>query len=216
MGAHFAAVRGRGPGTGLGVLFAALAVLALAPPALAQVSFSGPTNFPADQRPRSVAVGDFNADSDPDLAVANAFSNDVSVLLGGAGGGFSGPTNFPAGDTPHLGRGRRLQRRLRPRPGGRQRRLRQRLGAARRRGGSFGAPTNFPAGQRPISVAVGDFNADSDPDLAVANNGSGDVSVLLGGARRRASAARPTSPPAAPPARSRSATSTPTPTPTWR
>ncbi len=100
MGAHFAAVRGRGPRTGLGVLLAAVAVLALAPPALAQVSFSGPTNFPADQRPRSVAVGDFNADSDPDLAVANALSNDVSVLLGGAGGSFSGPTNLPAGTSP--------------------------------------------------------------------------------------------------------------------
>jgi len=41
IGADFAAVRGRGPRTGLGVLLAALAVLALAPPALAQVSFRG-------------------------------------------------------------------------------------------------------------------------------------------------------------------------------
>jgi hypothetical protein len=41
-------------------------------------------------------VGDFNADSDPDLAVASLFSNDVSVLLGQAGGGdFGAATSFP-------------------------------------------------------------------------------------------------------------------------
>ena len=44
-------------------------------------SFAGPTNFPAGRNPASVAVGDFNADSHPDPAVANAYSNDVSVLL---------------------------------------------------------------------------------------------------------------------------------------
>src|SRR6266542_437013 len=46
--------------------------------------------------PRSVAVGDFNGDTDPDLAVANDSSDNVSILLGGAGGSFSGPTNFAA------------------------------------------------------------------------------------------------------------------------
>ena len=40
---------------------------------------------------------DFNGDDDPDLAVANRFSSDVSVLLGGAAGGFTGPTDFAAG-----------------------------------------------------------------------------------------------------------------------
>src|SRR5205823_13039200 len=36
------------------------------------------------------------------------------------------------------------------------------------------------AGSRPESVAVGDINRDGVPDLAVANSGSSDVSVLLG------------------------------------
>ena len=35
------------------------------------VSFTGPTNFAAGDEPFSVAVDDFNADGDPDLAVAN-------------------------------------------------------------------------------------------------------------------------------------------------
>ena len=45
----------------------------------------------------SVAVGDFNRDADPDLAVANFNLGRVSVLRGSTGGSFSGPTNFAAG-----------------------------------------------------------------------------------------------------------------------
>ena len=117
----------------LALLSALGSVLLGASPALAShVSFSGPTNFAAGPGPISVAVGDFNGDSDPDLAVANRDSNSVSVLLGGAGGGFSSPTNFGVG-----------------------------------------------VGVAPFSVAVGDFNGDSDPDLAVANFNSDNVSVLL-------------------------------------
>src|SRR5438128_8278020 len=44
----------------------------------------------------------------------------------------------------------------------------------------FHAPVSFDAGSNPVSVAVGDFNRDGIADLAVANNGSNNVSVLLG------------------------------------
>jgi hypothetical protein len=44
----------------------------------------------------------------------------------------------------------------------------------------FGTRATFPAGTRPYSVAIGDLNNDGIPDLAVANNGSITVSVLLG------------------------------------
>src|SRR6266851_2174943 len=45
---------------------------------------------------------------------------------------------------------------------------------------SFIARRDFDAGRDPRSVAVGDFNGDGVQDLAVANFGSNDVSVLLG------------------------------------
>ena len=48
------------------------------------------------------------------------------------------------------------------------------------RSGSFQAAQNFGAGSFPQSVAVGDFNGDGKFDLAVANSGSNNVSVLLG------------------------------------
>ncbi|WP_276356640.1 FG-GAP-like repeat-containing protein [Cohnella caldifontis] len=42
-----------------------------------------------------------------------------------------------------------------------------------------GAPHD-PAGADPTSVAIGDFNGDGKADLAVANEGAGNVSILLG------------------------------------
>src|SRR5438874_83752 len=46
--------------------------------------------------------------------------------------------------------------------------------------GTFQTAANYGAGTHPFSVAVGDFNSDGRSDLAVANEGSGNVSVLLG------------------------------------
>jgi hypothetical protein len=45
---------------------------------------------------------------------------------------------------------------------------------------TFGAATNYTAGLNPMSVAVGDFNGDGVPDLVVANNGDGTISVFMG------------------------------------
>lgn len=44
--------------------------------------------------------------------------------------------------------------------------------------GGFGPPTEFKAGNNPIDVAAGDFNGDQRADLAVANAGSKNLSIL--------------------------------------
>ena len=46
--------------------------------------------------------------------------------------------------------------------------------------GTFRAARNFAVGIQPLCVAVGDFNGDGLPDLAVANSNSHNVAVLLG------------------------------------
>ena len=51
---------------------------------------------------------------------------------------------------------------------------------------------DFPVGTNPTSVAVGDFNGGA-PDLAVANEGTDDVSVLLGNGFGQFTAAAPVS-----------------------
>jgi uncharacterized repeat protein (TIGR01451 family) len=44
----------------------------------------------------------------------------------------------------------------------------------------FAPPKTYPVGTSPSAVVTGDFNGDGKPDLAVANSGSGNVSILLG------------------------------------
>ena len=46
--------------------------------------------------------------------------------------------------------------------------------------GTFAAEQRFAAGGRPQSVSIGDLDGDSVPDIAVANEDTDDVSVLLG------------------------------------
>jgi hypothetical protein len=89
--------------------------------------------FAVGMSPWGMAVGDFNGDGRPDLAIADFNGNSVTVLLGNGSGGF----------TPATG-------------------------------------SQFALGTYPISLVVGDFNGDGNQDLAVANAGTNNVTVLLG------------------------------------
>ena len=186
------------------ILAAVAALLAgvLPLPAASGFTFSGPTNYNipplvVDHGLQGVVTADFNGDADPDIAVIHEDPDKVSVLLGAAGGTFTGPTdyvlfehanplginigNFNGDSDPDLvvayeGNAAASP----PVPGG----AAVLLGST---GGTFTkpAPYTFAAGENPQDVAVGDFNGDSDPDLAVANDSvsirpNGTVSILLG------------------------------------
>ena len=43
----------------------------------------------------------------------------------------------------------------------------------------FSASTAYPVGTAPVAIVIADFNGDGKPDLAVANSGSSNVSILL-------------------------------------
>jgi hypothetical protein len=73
-------------------------------------TFQTAVNYGAGTGAYSVAVGDFNHDGKPDLAVANYGSNNVSVLLGKGDGTFQAAVNYGVGSGPYLGGGGGLQR----------------------------------------------------------------------------------------------------------
>jgi len=129
-------------------------------------------------------VGDFNGDGIPDLAAANNGGNTVTVLLGNGSGGFaaatgspfavgSGPVPVVVGDfngdgIPDLATANNGDNTVTVL-----------LGNA---SGGFTASTGSPfnVGSGPISMVVGDFNADGIQDLGVANLSDSTVTVLLG------------------------------------
>jgi hypothetical protein len=146
-------------------------------------TFTAASTSPATgSYPMSIAVGDFNGDGILDLAVANYDSNTVTILLGNGDGTFTPvaspatgthPDSIAVGDfngdgipdlavlngyyddtvTILLGNG----------------------------DGTFTPTSASPeSGPIPMSIAVGDFNGDGIPDLAVTNNGLDGVTILLG------------------------------------
>jgi VCBS repeat-containing protein len=174
------------------VVPALLAALLLAPSTRAQppVDFidDPPTYLTAGIFPASVAVGDFNGDHDPDLAVANQFSDDVSVLLGDAGGSFGDAASIPDGGFPpgsfpssvavgnFNGDGDPDLAVANANPFSPN--VSVLLGDGN---GGFTVATTIASGfHLPTSVAVGDFDQDGDLDLAVADKSAGVIVVLRG------------------------------------
>src|SRR5262249_52216340 len=105
-------------------------------PGAGTASFAPEQPFSVGDEPFGVAVGDFNGDGKPDLAITDYWpTGSVNVLL----------NQTPAGGSP----------------------------------ASFAAPRSFATGARPGAVAVGDFNGDGSPDLAVTNKLDATVSVLF-------------------------------------
>jgi hypothetical protein len=153
---------------------------------------------PAGAGPSSVAVGDLNGDGIPDLVVADALSNTVSVLLGNGDGTFQAPRQFAVGafQTPNpLGAEFKLPT------------FRRKVVLAdlthngkldivvtnydsgdvsvllNRGDGTFEPQRRFDATTAPFDVAVGDLTGNGIPDLVVASadlSGMSTVAVLLG------------------------------------
>jgi hypothetical protein len=160
-------------------------------PAAATASYAAASNFAAGDGPYSVTATDVNGDGRPDLAVANADSDNVSVLLnttapGATTASYAAASNFAAGDGPFSVTATDVNGDGRPdlavanffavsnnvsvllnttAPGATT--------------ASYAAASTFTVGSNPYSVTATDVNGDGRPDLAVANVGTSNVSVLL-------------------------------------
>ena len=128
--------------------------------------------------PYSVVVGDFNGDGLFDVATANNGTNNVTVYLTdgpltiyGLNGG-TAPTSIKVGDFNGDGNQDLVVSDANT----------NNISTLKGTGtGNFNAAVNFGlnGATTPNSVVVGDFNRDGREDLATANQGTGNVSILL-------------------------------------
>jgi Bacterial Ig-like domain (group 3)/FG-GAP-like repeat len=133
--------------------------------------------------PASITVGDFNRDGRLDVAVGGAAS--IDVLVGRGDGTFVDRATVPASTGTYS----LLQTDLRH--DGKEDLLwvdANLLWLAYGNGdGSFGVPQSFNVGPNPIALTVGDFNEDGAPDVAVSDNQSTTLALLLNGGGTRIS-----------------------------
>jgi hypothetical protein len=143
--------------------------------------FGAATYMAAADMPYALSLDDVDGDGRLDLAVASTRSNTIAILLGNGTGGFGVATHFAVGAGPtsvalgefnldgnlDLAVANYSGHSVSVLPG---------VGT-----GAFagGPATTFPAGRSPHSVAIGDFNGDGKPDLAVANETDDTVWILL-------------------------------------
>lgn len=139
-------------------------------------------------QPIAIVAADFNGDRRADVATVSENQNLVTVLLNNGAGGFGTSTNFAIGVNPTAiitadfnGDGRlelvtaNAATDSPTTTGVNAITIAQGLGD-----GSFGTQTTIGVGTDPRSLVSGDFNGDGRLDIATANYGSNNVSVLLG------------------------------------
>ena len=135
--------------------------------------------YSVGRTPLSLVTGDFNGDGLPDLAVANANSKNISVLLGLGTNLMTNPVHykviaFPSSITEaDLDGDGRLDLAVTHLKGSM---LSVLYGGGN---GTFLQPITFPVGNHPLAVAAGDFNTDGNNDLLTANYNANTLSLLI-------------------------------------
>lgn len=132
--------------------------------------------------PSSIAAGDFNQDAVPDLVVANQASNNLTILLGNGAGGFaSAGAPIAVGMLPQAVVVADFNQDGKADLAVANQNSNNVMIFSGNGNGSFAAAPHSPitVGTNPSYLAVGDFDSDAIPDLAVTNLGSNTVTVLL-------------------------------------
>jgi len=146
-------------------------------------NFGANANYTVGTEPVSIVSADFNKDGNADLATANYFTNNVSVLLGNGSGSFAAAANYSiagmtgpqsicifdfntdgnmdiavaAGTTNNVS-------------------VFVNSGSGFL---SFAGSIGLAASANPEGITSADFNGDGKPDLATANYGTNNLSVIL-------------------------------------
>jgi hypothetical protein len=137
-----------------------------------------------NSNPTSIALGDFNNDSQLDIVVANYGTGNIGMLLGYGNGTFETQRTYPIGSDSHpqyitigdLDNDNQLDVVI---VDSENDEIHILLGYGN---GTFALLTTYDAvsGSKPFAVAVVDFNKDNRSDIVVVNSGTNDVHILRG------------------------------------
>jgi Ca2+-binding RTX toxin-like protein len=161
--------------------------------------FRAPVVYSVGRYPNSIALGNLNGDGNLDIVVSNEEDRTATVLLGNGDGTFAVGSTVPLGNTPgqlalaDVNGDHRLDiisvntgeepsssptdfaAGVGSPPGGTSQ-IDVLLGNGN---GTFAAPATVSAGNEADALAIGDFNGDGKPDVAVASYSGNSVDVLL-------------------------------------
>jgi len=144
--------------------------------------FSEPFHFSADSLPYDITSADFNNDGKPDIALANAGADTLSVIINSGNGNFSPTLNYKVGFNPWRVIALDLNSdgnidlvTVNSTSGSNLCDITVLLGNG---AGGFPSVTNYSVGPTPVAIAPGDFNHDGKIDLAV--SGVMDTHFLYG------------------------------------
>ena len=142
-------------------------------------TFAPGSVYPVGENPWSLFAGDLDGDGDPDLASANAASDNLSVLLNQGDGTFAPHSIYPVGEEPWSIFGGDLDG-----DGYLDLVTANMYGSTvsvllNDGDGTFASQSTCTVGDGPVGLFAADLDGDGDLDLTTANAYSDNVSVLL-------------------------------------
>jgi hypothetical protein len=151
------------------------------------ITFDPKLDFTTGNQPYHVVVGDLDGDGKTDIITGNGNGGSISILRNAGAGGaiaFDAKIDYPIGTTPYGVAVGDLDGDGKPE-----------LAAADYSTGpstisvlrnlstpgslTFAAKVDYPTGNSPYNTIISDFNGDGQPDLATANFGGNNISILL-------------------------------------
>jgi hypothetical protein len=152
-------------------------------------TFGSQVNYPAEDNPSQMALGDLNGDGKADLATANSNGpNNVSLFLNHGDGTFAAPVNYAAGGNNFMGwiELGDLNGDCKLDVVAADSSNDNNVSILLNKGdGTFATVVKYPTGGTyPMGIALGDLNGDGTADIVVANQSTlnppgGNVGVLL-------------------------------------